>query len=104
MTRKDDLIKIFEGADKNVLTIVSPMIDELLFIEGQLEELKKHPFIKYHPANPALQRPTPAGRMYKDLIGQQKDIIRILCSQLNKSEAGEGDSPLRDYFKEWEYR
>lgn len=104
MTRKDDLLKIFEKADKQVLTIVSPMIDELIFIEGQLEELKKYPFVKYHPKNPALQKPTPAGRMYKDLIGQQKDIIRILCSQLNKAEQADGDSPLRDFFREWEYR
>ncbi|MBR5835589.1 MAG: hypothetical protein IKY66_05430 [Bacteroidales bacterium] len=99
MTRKDDLLKIYKELDKNILTIVEPMIGELVFIEDQLAELKTKPFIRYHPTDPSVQKQTPAGRLYRDLLAQQKDIVRILCSQLHKSGDGEGDSPLDAYFK-----
>ena len=102
---KEELIKIFEGADKKVLTVVSPLFDELEYVESQLIELKKYPLVKFHPENPTLQKPTVSGRMYDRLLSQKKDIIRVLCMQLNKSnETGEGDSPLRKYFRELEFR
>ena len=100
MTRRDDLLKIFEALDKDILTVVSPMIDDLIFIEGQLSELKKYPFIKVHPSNPAMQKATPAGKLYKDLLSQEKDIVRILSSLIHKgNDGGEGDSALRDWLK-----
>lgn len=99
MSRRDELLKIFKELDGNVLTIVEPMIGELVFIEEQLAELRTKPFIKYHPNDPSIQKQTSAGKLYKDLLAQQKDIVRILCSQLHKGGEGESDSPLDAYFK-----
>lgn len=99
MDRKEELLKIFKDTDTNVCEIVHPLIDELLFIEGQLEELKKQPFIKVHPTNPANQKQTPAGKLYKDLLASYKDIVRILCSQLHKGGEKEGDSLFRAWVK-----
>lgn len=99
MTRKDELIKIFGNVDDSVLTIVEPMIDDLVFIEGQLEDLRKKPFIKYHPEDPTIQKATASGKLYKDLQAQQRDIVRILCSQLHKGATEETESPLRAYLK-----
>lgn len=96
--RVEELCKIFSDLE-DVYPVVRPLIEELAFIEGQLEELKKHPFIKYHPKNPDLQKVTPSGRMYKELLAQQKDIVRILCGQLRKVETTE-NSPLREYLKQ----
>lgn len=104
MSRQDDLLKIYKELDKNVLTIVEPMIGELVFIEEQLADLRTKPFIRYHPTDPTMQKQTPAGKLYKDLLAQQKDIVRILCSQLHKTGSDEGDSPLRAYLKTLEYR
>ena len=104
MSRKEELLKIFTELDKNVLIIVEPMIGELVFIEEQLVELRSKPFIKYHPKDPSIQKQTPAGKLYKDLLAQEKDIVRILCSQLHKTGSEEGDSPLRAYLKTLEYR
>lgn len=104
MSRKEELLKIFEGMNDNVLTIVSPMIDDLVFIEEQLEALRKYPFIKTHPKDPTLQKATPAGRLYSNLLGQEKDIVRILCSLIHKSESGDSESPLRIYLKGLETR
>lgn len=104
MNRRDELLKIFKELDGNVLTIVEPMIGELVFIEEQLVELRTKPFIKYHPNDPSIQKPTPAGKLYKDLLAQQKDIVRILCSQLHKTGSEDGESPLRAYLKGLEFR
>lgn len=104
MTRHDELIKIFKGADVDILTIVEPMIGELVFIEEQLADLRTKPFIKYHPNDPSIQKQTPAGKLYKDLLAQEKDIVRILCSQLHKSGSDDVESPLRAYLKGLEFR
>ena len=104
MTRRDELVEIFKELDGNVQTIVGPLIDDLVFIEGQLEELRKQPFIRYHPKDPSLQKTTPAGKLYKDLLAQEKDIVRILCSQIHKGGSEEGESPLRGYLKTLERR
>lgn len=99
MSRQEDLRKLLGELDANVLTIVEPMIEDLVFIEGQLKELKKQPFIRYHPKDPAIQKQTPAGRLYKDLLAQEKDIVRILCSLVHKGGSDEAESPLRAYLK-----
>lgn len=100
MTRRDELRKIFETLDKDILTVVSPMIDDLIFIEEQLSGLKKYPFIKVHSEYPEIQKATPAGKLYKDLLSQEKDIVRILSSLIHKgNDGGEGDSALRDWLK-----
>lgn len=104
MNRKEELLKIFKELDKNVLTIVEPMIDDLVFIEDQLRDLRSRPFIKYHPDDETRQKQTPAGKLYKDLLAQEKDIVRILCSQLNKSGSDDNESPLRAYLKGLEFR
>lgn len=96
--RKEELIKVFEGVDKNKKTIVYPLIDEAIFLEGKLTELKKYPFVKIHPNNSQLQKPTTAGKMYKEFLQQYNNVIKTLCSILHKQE-GNDTSPLREYLK-----
>lgn len=98
MTRKDDLLALF--SDEATLTIVSPLIDELCYVEEQIAELKKQPFIRYHPKNPAIQKITPAARLYKDLLAKETDITRTLCGILKKSESDGEISPLRAYLEQ----
>lgn len=99
MTRKEELMAIFEGSDENVSKIVNPMIDDLVFIEEQLVELRKQPFIRYHPNDPSIQKATAASKLYKDLLAQSKDIVRILCSQIHKGGSEGDESPLDNYFR-----
>lgn len=99
--RSDELKKIFSEFDKNVQAVVVPLFSEMEFIEAQLVELKKKPFIKYHPKDPSVQKQTPAGKLYKELLAQEKDIVRILCSQLRKNDTDE-ESPLRKYLRKLE--
>lgn len=102
MTRADDLKKLF--TDDGTQLIVSPLIDELCFIESQIAELKKEPMILYHPSNRAIQKATPSGRLYKDLVAKETDITRTLCGILNKSGSDADVSPLRAYLEQLDGR
>lgn len=104
MRREEELLKIFEDVDKDILVVISPMIEDLVHIETQLDSLKHYPFLKVHPNNPSIQKITPAGRLYKDLLASEKDIVRILCGLIKKADDNETESPLRTYLKSLELR
>lgn len=99
MNRKEELLKACEKLEESKKTIVIPLIDDVVFIEKQLSQLKKLPFIKIHPKNPELQKPTAAAKQYKELLQQYNNCIKILCSQFNKSGDEKGESPLRMYLR-----
>lgn len=61
INRKEELQKVFSELDESAKQIVFPMIDDVVFLEEQLAELKKYPFININPANKAQQKAT-AGR------------------------------------------
>lgn len=96
MSRVQDLRKLFNGVDKGKMEIVNNLIDEAVFLEKQLVELRKQPFIKIHPKNPNLQKITAAGKLYKDILAQYKDVIRYLTSVYGKEDGAE-ESPLRAF-------
>lgn len=101
MSRKTDILALF-NADPETKCIVEPMLDDVIFIEGQLSELKKLPFIRVNPKNQADQKATPAAKQYKELLQQYNNCIKILAGLLHKSGTGENDSPLRTFLKELE--
>ena len=75
------------------------MVNEVVFLEGRLEELKKLPFLKIHPKQPDLQRATPAAKQYKELLQQYTNAVKILMRASGIDEDDE-DSPLRKWVKE----
>lgn len=97
MNRKKELANAFKGLEEQ--NIIRPMIDDVVFLEDQLKELKKLPFIRVNPDNPAEQKPTAAAKQYKEFLQQYNNCIKILISVLNKNEVVE-DSPLRQFLKE----
>lgn len=96
--RKKELVKVFENVDEDVKEIVTPMIDDVLFLEDQLKELKKLPFIRISKKDSAIQQSTPASKQYKELLQQYNNCIKILCSVVNKNGAEE-ESPLQAFMK-----
>ena len=96
MGRKEELLKLFEDDDLKAVT--EPMIEDVVFLESRLEELRELPFIRINPKNPAEQKPTAAAKQYKELLQQYNNCIKILLSSLGKT-GGEEDSPLRAYIK-----
>lgn len=98
MTRKEELLKIFENVEKEKLVLISQLIDEVVFLEEQLTELKKYPFIKIHPTDPTLQKSTVAGKQYKELSQSYINAIKVLM-RCKDGESDTDDSPLRAYLK-----
>ena len=95
MSRKEELLKIFDQIE-DTKGIILPMIDDVVFLEDQLKELRKLPFIKVHPQYPDIQKPTAAAKQYKELLQQYNNCIKILTGILRK-DAVEEDSPLRAF-------
>lgn len=95
MTRKEELLKLFDQIE-DTKGIILPMIDDVVFLEQQLDQLRKLPFMKVNPQNPAQQKPTPAAKQYKELLQQYNNCIKILTGILRK-DAPEEDSPLRAF-------
>lgn len=100
--RVDELMALF--SDEAVRTVVRPLVEELADVEDRIAEVKREPFIRFHPQDRSIQKATPAGRLYKDLLAKQTDIVRVLLMQLRRDGETEEDSPLREYLKSLEGR
>lgn len=98
MNRKNELLEIFKEME-DVNEIISPLIDDVIFLEEKLKDLKKLPFIRVNPKNPAEQKATAAARQYKEFLQQYNNCIKILCSALCKNAQNEEESPLRAFLK-----
>lgn len=101
MSRKDELLAIIP---EDSLDLVNEMIDEVIFLEDRLKELKKLPFIQVNPKNPMQQRNTPASKMYKEFLQQYINCIKMLEYVIYKDKKLDSEeveeSPLRKWFKE----
>lgn len=101
MSRRDELLNLIPD---DYLELVSDVIDEVIFLEGRLDELKKLPFIQINPKNPMQQRNTPAAKMYKEFLQQYINCIKMIEYVIYKDKRLEGEeveeSPLRKWFRE----
>jgi len=101
MSRREELAELI-GEDS--LQLVDEVIDEVIFLEGKLEELKKLPFIQVNPKDASKQRSTPAAKMYKEFLQQYINCIKMIEYVIYKDKRLEGDdveeSPLRKWFKD----
>ena len=101
MNRHDELIAIIP---EDSLELVKSVIEDVVFLEERLTELKKLPFIEINPKNPMKQRSTPASKLYKEFLQQYINCIKMIEYVIYKDKRLEGDeaeeSPLREWFRE----
>ena len=71
-------------------------VDEMIFLEGKLDELRKLPHIEVNPRNPAQQRATVAAKEYIKYLQQYNMVVRILTRATGSDESDE-ESPLRSW-------
>ena len=95
--RKEELLKCFERVDGR--EVIEPILNDVIYLETQLEELRKLPMIRVNPADPSQQKATPAVKIYKDMVAQYNGIIKTLTIMLSRAGGAEDDSPLRSYLK-----
>lgn len=100
MDRKAELLQVIPA---DSLQFIGDVVDEIVFLEERLEELKQLPFIQVHPHDKSKQRATPAAKQYKEFLQQYINCIKLIESvvykdkKLTKTEVE--DSPLRKWFK-----
>ena len=90
-TRRAELEKIFAEIDEGQRTLVDKLLDEVCFLEKQMAELKKLPFVRTHPNLPQLQKATPAAKQYKECSQSYMNAIRILLGLLKSVEMEEAN-------------
>lgn len=98
MTRKDEILKYIKENRPNEVDLLSPLVDDMVFLEERLTELRKNPFVEIHPVDKTKQRPTPSAKLYKELLQQYNNCVKIVIIKTSGDES-EDDSPLRVYMK-----
>ena len=95
--RKQEVLSLFENVE-GFADIVAPMIDETVYIEQRLDELRALPMIRVHPKDPTRQKATEAQKQYKEFLQQYNNYIKTLLGVL-KNNTEEDTSPLREWVK-----
>lgn len=93
--RRKQLNELFEHVDPDEKKLIDKLLDEVVYLENRMQELKQLPFIYVHPSNPAKQKSTPAAKQYKECSQSYMNAIRILCNILRKAEASAQDELLK---------
>lgn len=100
MSRKEEILSL---VPEDSVDLVESIIDDVVFLEMQLDKLRALPFIQIHPSDPSKQRSTPAAKMYKEFLQQYVNCIKMIEYVIYKDKRLEGDaeeeSPLRKWFK-----
>lgn len=94
MNRKEELLNLIESD----LTLL-PLVDDMVYLEKQLEQLRALPKIKVHPNDPSKQKTTPAAKLYKEYLQQYTNIVRILL-RATGTDMEDDESPLRRWMNE----
>ena len=95
LKRREILDDIFSGVEGNEKKLIDPLLDEIVFLENQMNDLKKLPFIKVNAKNSSLQKKTEAAKLYKDCSQSYMNAIRILCSILHKVDSSAEDELMK---------
>lgn len=98
-TRTAELRGIFEGVEDDIRVLVGPTVENVLYLEERMAEVAALPMIQVHPADPMRQRSTPAAKLYKELLQQHTNCIKLLATVLNRYSPEE-ESPLRQWLNE----
>ena len=93
MTRKEELLKTV-----NNKPTLAGLIDEIVYMEGEMERLRKLPMLKVDKDEPSYQKATPASKMYQELRHQYIAAVKTIEIALGAEET-ESESPLRAWLK-----
>lgn len=94
MDRKEELLNVIDNDPSKVR-----LIDDMVYLEKQLDYLRELPKIRVHPEDPSKQKATPAAKLYKEYLQQYINIVKVLSHGEGERE-GEGDSILRRWISE----
>lgn len=90
--RYQELSETIKGLDESKKVFVLSLLKDFVFIEEQIEELRKYPRFKINPKNPEQQIKLPVHEMLKDFQAQKNDIVVKILRTLDNEKIDE--SPL----------
>lgn len=88
--RRKELLKLADGSPA-----AAQLVDEMLYLEERLAELKALPMLRYNPADRKQAKPTQTAKLYKELLQQYVNIVKAV-EHISGAD-GEEISPLRQY-------
>ena len=92
MTRYDELASKLNNVDEAKRGFILSLLKDFVFLEDQIEELRKYPRYIINKSDPRQQKKLPVHDLIKDYQAQKNDIATKILRSLDK-EAGE-ESPL----------
>jgi len=102
MTRKDEILKLLNGQSEKSIKVIEEIIDDFVYLEEQLKELRALPKILVNKENPALQKLTPAAKLYKEYLVQYSNLVKIILSAVEEEVTEEDESVISQFFKNQE--
>ena len=93
--RRTQLRGYFSNVDEDKRSIAYDAIDEYLFFLDRIAELRKLPFIRVHPKDPARQELTPAAKLIREYSQAVDAKRKTLLTILYRVESSAADDLLR---------
>lgn len=97
----EQLYKIFDDLEPKKKELLSPLLEETIFIKTQLDYLKKLPLIRIKEGDPTKQKRTEAAKMLKEYEQIFNNNMKVLLSSLESSNGDEPDD-FDNFMKQYE--
>lgn len=94
MTRKEEIM-----AEVNNDKTMEPLINDMVYLENQLDQLRVLPKILVNPNDPQLQMATPAAKLYKEYLQQYVNVVKVVIKSTGRDQVDD-ESPLRRWARE----
>lgn len=98
MSRKEDLLKLLPA---ETIVLTEEVVNKIIFLEKKMDELKELPFIQVDKKNNMRQRSTPASKLYKELLQQYTNCVKILEAVIYRNRKLEGIEEEASPLEEW---
>ena len=92
MDRYQPIREAIEQVEAGKRALLLSLLDDFIYLDGELTKLRKLPRFKFNPKNPEQQLKLPAHEMIKDFQAQKNDIANKLLKALGVSD--DDESPL----------
>ena len=99
MDKKKRLKELNDFVGKDKVIFLHKLIDDIIYMEERLEELKKLPFIRVNPKNKEQQKKTESSKLYLSVMAQYTQDLKALSYMAGKTGEEEDISPLRLYIQ-----
>lgn len=84
-TRIEKLKEAFSSVPEDIRIMAEKLIEDAVFWEKQIEELRKYPQYVVHPNNPSLVKPSKISRQLERAQVQYTQIVKSLVTIYSRS-------------------